>query len=231
LPRVLVARRQIELIDDYPCNWTLTKGRRFPVRPITRFVQPRVSDLLAFPQQTGEQRASPAPPAPNATSHEEAHQLALSALAAVVIVLVVVILIFVLTPLTQQMREQKAADAAPAQQAARDQELQGAVFLVSRSGDAEAPGGSCGVFFRLTFVFRPVRASEKTGESRFETTFDQIFDGFPASDLCEFESFILRKLATAPGSVHRLVFQDFSRVRVQCERQSISMTGFLRAWV
>ena len=88
-----------------------------------------------------------------------------------------------------------------------------------------------GNFFRLTFVFRPVRASEKAGEPRFKTTFDQIFDSFPASDLCEFESFILGKLATAPCSVHRLVFEDFSRVRVQCERQAISMTRFLRAWV
>jgi hypothetical protein len=69
----------------------------------------------------------------------------------------------------------------------------------SRSGDAAAPGGS----WRLLpshFRLQAVRASEKAGESRFETTFDQIFDSFPAWDLCEFESFILRKLATAPAA-------------------------------
>jgi hypothetical protein len=49
----------------------------------------------------------------------------------VILAVLFVILIFVLTPLAQQMREQKAADTAATQQAARDQELQGAVFLVS----------------------------------------------------------------------------------------------------
>jgi len=49
----------------------------------------------------------------------------------VLLAVFVVILVFVLTPLAQQMRKQKAADAAATQQATRDQELQGAVFLVS----------------------------------------------------------------------------------------------------
>jgi hypothetical protein len=49
----------------------------------------QLSDLTAFPQPTGEQRAAPATTPHHATSHEEAQQLALSALAAVVVIVLV----------------------------------------------------------------------------------------------------------------------------------------------
>ena len=97
---------------------TLRKGRTS--RPAEQIVSVLflLSDLTAFPQQTGEQRAAPATPTHHPTSREEAHQLALSALAAVVIVILVIVLVPALA------HEMCAAEAAAAQYATGDQETQ-----------------------------------------------------------------------------------------------------------
>jgi len=83
----------------------------------------QLSDLLAFPQQTGEQRAAPAPPTQHATSREQPHQLALSALAVVVIVLLVVVIVL-LPAIAQEMSQQGTAEAAAPQHATGNQETQ-----------------------------------------------------------------------------------------------------------
>ena len=99
---------------------TLRKGRTS--RPAEQIVSVLflLSDLTAFPQQTGEQRAAPATPTHHPTSREEAHQLALSALAAVVIVILVVVIVLV----PALAHEMCAAEAAAAQYATGDQETQ-----------------------------------------------------------------------------------------------------------
>ena len=104
-----------------PPERTLRKGRTS--RPAEQIVSVLflLSDLTAFPQQTGKQRAAPATPTHHPTSREEAHQLALSALAAVVIVILVVVIVLV-PALAHEMG--CAAEAAAAQYATGDQETQ-----------------------------------------------------------------------------------------------------------
>ena len=111
-----------KLIGEYPCKRMLTKVPEVSPPAHNSFRSSlRVSDLLAFSQQAGEQRSAPAPPATNATSHEEAHQLALSTLAAVVIVLVVVVLV---PALAHEMSHESRAEAAAPQHTTGDQETQ-----------------------------------------------------------------------------------------------------------
>ena len=106
-----------------PPERTLRKGRTS--RPAEQIVSVLflLSDLTAFPQQTGEQRAAPATPTHHPTSREEAHQLALSALAAVVIVILVVVIVLV-PALAHEMGHERAAEAAAAQYSTGDQETQ-----------------------------------------------------------------------------------------------------------
>jgi heme/copper-type cytochrome/quinol oxidase subunit 2 len=86
-------------------------GASGPVHDSRRSPHPP-ADLRTLPQQTGEQRAAPAPPTHHATSHEEAHQLALFAIAAVVVIVFLVVVIVFLPAIAQEMSQQRTADPA-----------------------------------------------------------------------------------------------------------------------
>ena len=91
---------------DYACERTLTNGPDVARPAHYSYPSPFCgSDLLPFPQQTGEQRAAPTPPTHHATSHEEAPQLALSVLAAVVVIVILVVVIVLLPALAQEMSQ------------------------------------------------------------------------------------------------------------------------------
>jgi hypothetical protein len=90
--------------------------------------------LAPLAQQMGEERATNAAPAKHAAGDQKTQDPAMLFLLALVVTLVDVltlVLVFRLMALAQEMRKEQAADALAAQQAARNQELEEAMFLIA----------------------------------------------------------------------------------------------------
>jgi hypothetical protein len=90
--------------------------------------------LAPLAHQMGEERATNAAPAKHAAGDQKTQDLAMIFLLALVLTLVDVltlVLVFRLVALAQEMRKKQAADALAAQQAARNQQLEQAMFFIA----------------------------------------------------------------------------------------------------